>query len=224
MLKSAIFDLDGVIVDSHPAHIESWRRLLLKLGKTPTGKQFEIVREGRRKAEILRYFLGELSDKEVQEYGNQKDVFFWEECQNLHTIKGLERLLEDLDNHGIPAAVASSGSRARVHGILDCLGLNRCFVTVVSGDDVQSGKPHPEIFNKAAAQMDVRPKDCLVFEDSVCGVQAANTAGMKCLGISKGERANALLAAGASDVKLNFLGLSLDDLQKLFYEPLGSST
>jgi HAD superfamily hydrolase (TIGR01509 family) len=216
MLKSAIFDLDGVIVDSHPAHTESWRRLLLKLGKTPTDKQFEIVREGRRKAEILRYFLGELSDQEVQEYGDQKDVFFWEECQNLRTVDGLERLLEELGNHGISAAVASSGSRTRVHGILEFLGLKKCFVTVVSGDDVLSGKPHPEMFNKTAAQMAVRPEDSLVFEDSVCGVQAANAAGMKCVGISEGKRADALLAAGASEVRLNFLGLSLDDLQKLF--------
>jgi len=130
----------------------------------------------------------------------------------------VQQLLDELHNTGIPIALASSGSSRRVHNILDSLRLRDYFATVVTGDDVAIGKPHPAIFRKAAAQLQIQPFESLVFEDSVSGVQAAKAAGMKCLGIADHHRANALRQAGAERVFLNFLHASLGQIQKSLLE------
>jgi HAD superfamily hydrolase (TIGR01509 family) len=223
MLKGVIFDMDGVIVDSHPVHMRSWKKFLLSMGKRVADAELEFVREGRKKEEILRHFLGDLTDDQIQVYGYQKDLLFREEAQTINTIAGVRQLLGELNRAAIPVAVASCGSSGRVHHILDLLRLREYFATVVTGDDVTIGKPDPAIFNKAAEQLQVRPAESLVFEDCVSGVQAALAVGMKCLGIADGPRANTLLRAGADYVLPNFVGASLSQIQKLFtrdHEPL----
>jgi HAD superfamily hydrolase (TIGR01509 family) len=216
MLKSVIFDLDGVVADSHPLHMRAWRRFLLNRGLTVTDEKLAFVRDGRRKEEILRYFLGELSDDQVQAYGREKDRLFREEVQSLRTIEGVGELLDELHRAAIPMAIASSGSLWRVHHTLNLLGLGNYFATVVTGDEVRVGKPHPAIFHKAARQMRVRPEESLVLEDSVSGVRAATAGGLKCLGIADPCRAPGLLEAGAKQVFPNCSDTSLSQLRKLF--------
>ena len=92
MLKSVIFDLDGVVADSHPLHIRTWRRFLSTRGLTVTDEKLAFVRDGRRKEDILRYFLGELSYDQVQAHGREKDRLFREEVQSLRTIEGVGEL------------------------------------------------------------------------------------------------------------------------------------
>src|SRR5438132_292447 len=127
MLKSVIFDLDGVVADSHPLHMRAWRRFLLTRGLTVTD-------------EILRFFLGELSDDQIQAYGREKDRLFQEEVHSLRTMEGVGELLDELHRAAIPTAIASSGSLWRVHHILNLLGLRNYFATVVTGDEVRVGK------------------------------------------------------------------------------------
>ena len=216
MLSGIIFDMDGVVVDSHPIHIRAWRRLLFSLGRTPTDKELEFVRDGRRKDEILCHFLGELSDDQIQSYGREKDRLFREETRSLKTVDGLGQLLDELERAALPMAIASCGSMWRVHHILDVLGLSHYFTSVITGDEVKFGKPHPALFQKAAQQMRTSPEDSLVFEDSISGVQAATAAGMKCLGIGERRRTQDLLEAGACYVLRNFMGISLNQMQELF--------
>jgi beta-phosphoglucomutase len=218
MIKGVIFDMDGVVVDSHPSHMRVWRKFLLSKGRSVTDAELEFIRDGRKKAEILRYFFGDLTDDQVQAYGDEKDRLFQEEVQNLQMIAGVQQLLDELQSTGIPIALASSGSSRRVHNILDSLRLRDYFATVVTGDDVAIGKPHPAIFRKAAEQLQIQPFESLVFEDSVSGVQAAKAAGMKCLGIADHHRATALQQAGAERVFLNFLHASLGQIQKSLLE------
>jgi beta-phosphoglucomutase-like phosphatase (HAD superfamily) len=113
-------------------------------------------------------------------------------------------------------AVASSGSSGRVHFILDRLGIQEHFSTVVTGDDVHHGKPNPEIFWKAAELLAARNNDTLVIEDAVSGVIAARNAGMKCMAIASNGRAEALRSAGAEIVVPDFRSVSLDQLAALF--------
>ena len=216
MLKSVIFDLDGVIVDSHPAHMRAWKRFLVSVGRSPTEAELEFVRDGRKKEDILRHFLGDLEKDQIRTYGREKDLLFKEEVGSVSTVAGIRDLLNQLNCAGLPMAVASSGSSERVHYVLDLLGLGNYFATVVTGDEVANGKPDPAIFSKAAEKLQVSPGDSLAFEDSVSGVRAARTAGMKCLGIATPSRSQRLLEAGAHAVLADFLGTSLSQIRKLF--------
>ena len=216
MLKSVIFDLDGVIVDSHPAHMRAWKRFLVSVGKSPTEAELEFVRDGRKKEAILRHFLGDLDKDQIRAYGREKDLLFKEEAGSVSTVAGIRDLLNQLNRAGLPMAVASSGSSERVHYVLDLLSLGDYFATVVAGDEVANGKPDPAIFSKAAEKLQVSPDDSLAFEDSVSGVRAARAAGMRCLGIATPHRAQSLLEAGAQAVLPDFVGTSVSQIRKLF--------
>lgn len=213
---SVIFDMDGVIVDSHAAHIRTWKQFLLSVGKSVTEADLEFVRQGRKRQDILRYFLGDLEASQVQALYHRKDLLFRNEADNIDVIPGVRGLLEELTDAGVPTGLASCGSRARVHHLLSRLQLRKHFTAVVTGDEVKLGKPDPEIFYKAAAQMHVHPAESIVFEDSVSGVQAAKAAGMKCVGIADRQQTPALLQAGADCVLPNFSGLSWVKVQKIF--------
>ncbi len=215
MLKGIIFDMDGVVVDSHPSHVKVWREFLRSMGKSVTDAELEFVRDGRKKEEILRYFFGDLTDDEVRVYGQEKERLFAGEVQSLKTIPGVHELLDELHRAAIPVALASNGSAGRIYRILDVLRLRAYFAAVVTANDVALGKPHPAIFHKAAEKLQVRPFESVVFEDSVSGVRAAKAAGMKCLGIADPHRAKALRRAGADRVFANFTNTSLSRIQKV---------
>src|SRR5215467_10711402 len=130
MLMAAIFDMDGVIVDSHAAHIRTWKRLFLSLGKSFSDGECDFVREGRRRQEILRHFLGDLDEEQIDLLGREKDFLFQDEIDNVTTVAGARTLLEDLKCAGVPTALASCGGRKRVHDLLSHLRLINYFMAV----------------------------------------------------------------------------------------------
>jgi beta-phosphoglucomutase len=215
VLKGVIFDLDGVLVDSHPVHMRAWRRCLSSIGNTVSEQDMAFVQEGGKREDILRHFLGELSDDQMQIYGQQKETFFREESKIIGTIPGVREFLDELANAFIPMAVASCGGSGRVHYLLDRLELRKYFRVVVTGDEVAEGKPAPIIFRKAAAGLNILGKDLLVVEDSISGVKAAKAAGMKCLGIALPPRAQALFDAGVDFVLPDFLQTSVSEIGRL---------
>jgi HAD superfamily hydrolase (TIGR01509 family) len=215
MLKAVIFDLDGVLVDSHPSHIRVWKKLLAIVDKQMSEADLWLLRDGRKKEDMLRHFLGALTDDEVRTYSVLKDAFSREEIHTITTTPGVRELLAELFREGLPIAVASCGGRARVHQTLEALRLKHYVTNVATGDDVTAGKPDPEIFLNVANQMKVRPAEAVVFEDAVSGVQAATAAGMRCIGIADRLHASALLAAGAIHVLQDFAHLSLASITNL---------
>lgn len=216
MLKAVIFDMDGVLVDSHPSHMTAWRKLLHLHGKQMTESGLELVRSGRKKEELLRWFFGDLTSDQIRACGQEKDTFFWEEMENIAAITGVPELLHELNRAAVPMAVASCGSRVRVQQILKQLQIRHYFPVVVTGDDVSRGKPDPRIYRITAAQLRVQPAESLVFEDSVSGVLAATAAGMKSVGIADKSRAQSLLRAGAVDALPDFFGMSFRQVRQLF--------
>ncbi|MGI9101542.1 MAG: HAD family hydrolase [Terriglobales bacterium] len=215
MLRGVIFDLDGVIIDSHPIHKAAWRRFLSSVGREVTDEELDFILDGRKKEDILRFFLGDLSDEQIHQYGHQKETLFREEALDINMVEGVTEFLELLQNAGIPMALATSGSHGRVHYILDRLRLKSCFRAVITGDDVVKGKPDPAIFLAAARHLDSPNADLLVIEDAVSGVKAAKEAHMKCLAIASNGRGQVLRKAGADLVVPNFVGLSVESLHKL---------
>jgi HAD superfamily hydrolase (TIGR01509 family) len=176
----------------------------------------ELVRSGRKKEELLQWFLGDLTTDQVRACSQEKDAFFQEQMGNLAAIAGVQELLAELSRTGVPMAVASCGGRARVYCVLELLQISQYFQLVITGDDVTQGKPDPEIYLQAAEQLCVQPAESLVFEDSVAGVLAATAAGMKSVGIADVYHAQSLLQAGAVDTLPDFTGVSFEQVQQFF--------
>lgn len=215
MIEGVVFDMDGVIIDSHPVHLDAWRRFLATVGKVVSNEELEFILEGRRREEILRHFLGSLPAGKIEEYGHQKDLFFQENFENVKLITGVCDLLDRLQEMAVVAAIATSASAGRTLGTLRRLGLGSKFVAVVTGDDVAVGKPDPAVYALAAKHMNIQPENLLVLEDAPCGVQAAKSAGMRCVGLSTNGRAEMLRRSGAEFVIPDFRKDAIEKLLQL---------
>lgn len=203
MIRSVIFDLDGVVADSHPLHEEAWRVLLSEKGLEPT-LDLSFIYSGRSRREILEHYLGPLNEAERERLGRRKDELFSSLMHRIRVQPGLLRVLDQLHAGGIPFALATSGSRARTYEILDKLGITDRFLAIVTDHDVSEPKPAAEVFLEAASRLGVTPHEAVVVEDSVAGVQAARAGDMLCIGYAHVEQRQALLDAGASDVISDF--------------------
>jgi beta-phosphoglucomutase len=216
MLEAAIFDMDGVIVDSHPIHKKAWRKFLELQGKSASEEDLNFIMDGRKRDEILRHFLGDLSDERIRVLGHEKEQLFKEEAAELKTISGLVGFLDQLTASQIKLGVASSGSSGRVTYVLDALQLRTYFETVVTGDHVISGKPDPSIFRLACLNLRVATTNALIFEDSFSGIHAAKAAGSKCIGVATNGVVPKLLEAGADAIIPDFSAVSVDSMRQLF--------
>jgi HAD superfamily hydrolase (TIGR01509 family) len=222
MLETAIFDMDGVIVDSHSVHRQAWRELFVSLGHSFSEQELDFVLDGHKRDEILRFFLGEhLSPSDLRYYGSEKDMKFAQCAGNMQLIAGVREFIHHLGESGVRLAVASSASRERVEATLARFDVKHSFAAVAAGDDVSKGKPDPELFQIACRRLGGDPKTTLVIEDAVSGVKGARTAGMQCLGIADRNRAHFLYQAGAQSVVPNFVGLEVDVVSELFNQAAG---
>lgn len=207
--------MDGVIIDSHPVHRLAWQRFLLTLGKHVSEKELDCILEGWRREEILRHFLGDLTDAQVADYGHRKDEFFHQVDLPVKPVAGLHEFLRHLESLGIPKAVATSASEKRTRFTLERLRLTRYFAAIVTANDVVKAKPDPTVYHRAAEKMKMDPAAVVVIEDSVAGIKAAKSAGMRCLGMATDSRGEILRRAGADNVIPDFVGLTVDRLELL---------
>jgi len=217
MIEGIVFDMDGVLIDSHPVHRIAWSKFLATVGKSVSEEGLGFILAGRRREDILRHFLGDLPESKIAEYGHQKDLFFEENFQDVKLIPGVREFLEALETAGLEAGIATSASSARTWGTLRRLELDQKFTAVVTGDDVEAGKPDPEVYRLAARRMNLPPEKLLALEDAPCGVQAAKSAGMRCIGVSTNGRAELLRQCGAEFVVPDFRNLSIETLSYLSF-------
>lgn len=179
-----IFDLDGVLIHSMPLHVVAWERYLESLGIEVA--EVEQRMHGKRNAELVRDLIGaDLPEQAVFDHGAAKERLF----RSMVLEAGVERyrvpgLLEFLERHAdIPKAVGSNAEPANIDFVLDRFELRRFFDVAVNGLQVKRPKPFPDIYLEAAAQLHAEPRDCIVFEDSPVGIEAARAAGMKVVGV-----------------------------------------
>jgi len=215
MLRALIFDMDGVIIDSHPAHRQAWRAFLESLGRPVSDAELNFVLDGRKRDDILRHFLGTLSENEIREYGEQKDKFLREQSWVIKPIPGIVEFLVEVRKAGLATAVATSASDNRTRRVLDELDLTEKFDVVSCGDEVRRGKPDPAIYRLTCQKLGIRPECSLAIEDAVSGIKAARTAGLMCIAIAEQELSETLRAAGATYVARNFLDLSVKQLRAI---------
>ena len=214
-LESVVFDMDGVIIDSHPAHRKAWQKFLCVLGKEVSEAELDFILDGRKRCDILRYFLGDLSSEESAEFGRQKDEFFQQAALELTPLPGVLDFLSSLDQQNVRLGVATSASASRTHSTLERLQLDQYFRVVVTGDDVQKGKPDPTIYRVVCSKLAVDPQSSIAVEDAVSGIRAAQAAGLKCIGVGRDHKQRQLRAAGAHEVIQDFIGFSPGNLQHI---------
>ncbi len=179
-----IFDMDGVVIDSNPAHREVWAAYNRSYGLETTGAMLQWM-YGKRNDEIVRHYFGEdLSSEEVARRGAAKERLFRETVAGRveqMLVPGLPAFLRQ--HNGARMAVATNAEPENVALVLDQGGIRPYFQVVVDGHQVRKPKPDPEIYRLAAQRLGVAASNCIVFEDSKSGVQAARDAGMRIVGI-----------------------------------------
>lgn len=180
MTRGVIFDLDGTIVDNMAIHAEAFGYFAERHGLPPLTLADRKRLDGRRNSEILPDLFGRpLSDAEQIAFAEEKETIYRGlAAGRLVPLPGLLDLLGRLTAHGIPAAIATSSPLGNVRQSLEQCGLRDRLPTIVRGDQVERGKPYPDIFLAAAEQIGVAPTDCVAFEDAPIGVRAARAAGM----------------------------------------------
>lgn len=183
-----IFDFDGVIIDSHDAHRDSWFLLAKELGKTLTGAQFA-ESFGMRNETIIPGLFGWAEEGDttaIQALANRKEHCYREILRRdgLAPLPGVRALLDSLDAAAIPFAIGSSTPRKNIETALSLCGLENRFGAIAAAEDVSNGKPDPEVFVCAASRIGTPPAQCLVFEDAHVGIAAARAGGMKCIAVT----------------------------------------
>jgi beta-phosphoglucomutase len=179
-----IFDMDGVIIDSNPIHRRAWELYNRRFGVETTEEMHRRM-YGKRNDQIVRDYLGShLSDAEVFEHGAAKERLYRELAGPGIASSVVPGVREFLERHrNLPMAIASNAEAENVKFVLEAAGLTSFFRAIVDGHQVSRPKPAPDIYLKAAELLGVRPSDCVVFEDSHSGVQAALAAGMRVAGL-----------------------------------------
>ena len=187
MDKGAIFDMDGVLVNNLECHVEAFKIIGLEMGYALTA---EMVRSvfGRSTVDMLSAMTGkEFSPEEGLALDERKEKIYRSLARprlREMMVPGLEELLEFFRSSSVRMAVASSGPDENVGMVLEGLGIGKYFSAVVTGSQVKKGKPDPECFLKAAAEIGIRPGECVVFEDSLAGIRAAKASGAKCVALA----------------------------------------
>jgi beta-phosphoglucomutase family hydrolase len=212
MIEAVIFDLDGVIVESERAHIESEKQVMRKYGieigedelHTFTGTTAKhMFTELKRKYRL---------DAPLERLLEEKDeILFRLLEEDSEPTKGVLEVIRKLRMLRVKLAIASSSRRKLLKFLVDKLGVEGFFDVIVSGDDIVFGKPDPEIFLKCAERLGVRVECCVVVEDAELGVLAAKRAGMKCVGYLNPE-------SGKQDLSL--ADVVVDDFSNLDTESL----
>jgi beta-phosphoglucomutase len=179
-----ILDMDGVIVNSNPVHREAWALYIRQFG-VDAGDASPEWWYGRRNDEIVRDFFGShLSAEEVRAHGAAKEQLYRKIIGprlNDALVPGVREFLER--HRGQPIGLATNAGPANVEFLLDGARLGAYFRAVVDGHQVKNPKPAPDIYLRAASLLGAEPQNCVVFEDSLPGIQAARAAGMALVGV-----------------------------------------
>jgi HAD superfamily hydrolase (TIGR01509 family) len=211
-LEALIFDMDGVLCDTMPYHLEAWVRYVKQVPQLAGITRESLSRMGgKRNSELLVVLLPEpCAEEDLQRWGSEKEALYRGLIQNeIQWVPGLVPFLERSRAAGLKLGVGTSACRENVELLLNHENLGRFFPTRVVETDVQRGKPDPQCYLLVAERLEVDPADCLVFEDAIAGVQAARAAGMRCWGILTLHSDAELRAAGAEHCMRDFTRLVL---------------
>ncbi|MDT8887690.1 HAD family hydrolase [Aquirufa regiilacus] len=193
-MKAVLFDMDGVVVDNLPYHVDAWLLFCERHNIPLTREVFYRELNGMNSKDTFEWFYQkEMSRSEVEVLEEEKEILyrgFYKE--HMKPAAGLVTFIKALRAHGIKTALATSAGPGNIDFIVDGLGIRDQFDAIIGGAEVRKGKPDPEIYLKAAALVGVDPADCWVIEDSLQGIASGLNAGMQVVGITTSHTAEEL--------------------------------
>lgn len=189
-LKGFIFDMDGVVVDNHKYHFKAWMEFSQK-HKFPLNEQ--IYRDkfnGKTNKDLFQMIFGDISQDQIDAYAQEKESNYQKLYEaEMKPLKGLIDFLDFLTSHKYKVALGTSAPTSNVDFTLDKLFLRKYFHTIVDGPQVSKGKPDPQVYLMCAAKLGLDPKNCVVFEDSLAGLESGKNAGCKIVGVATSHEA-----------------------------------
>lgn len=210
--------MDGVIVDSNPFHKIALKAFCNKYGHDLSEEELREKIYGRRNQDWLVKVFGPLKPVKLSAYADEKEALFRKIYENdIKPVDGLREFLKKLDRLGASRAIATSAPRSNVDFTLRKTGIGGHFKTILDDSFVTQGKPHPEVYLKAAAALEFKPEDCIVFEDSIAGVESGKKAGCKVVGITTTHPPGELMRTDY--IIDNFVGLEPEDLISRLFRP-----
>ena len=209
MKKGIIFDMDGTIVDSLPYHYKAWK-IFFKENKVENFSEKLKDYKGGGTLDLLTTVLGNnFSKKELKSMVDDKEIIFRDIYKNnVIPIEGFIQMLESIKSQKILVGLASNAIRENVKMILNELKIYNEFESIICGDEVENGKPNPEMFNKTAKIFKLDKKDCLIFEDSIEGLQGAVNSGIDAIGVKSSSSDKILKSAGAKGTIKNYVNIN----------------
>jgi beta-phosphoglucomutase len=178
--KAFLFDLNGTMVNDMPFHIRAWHKIFNKYGAMFSLERTKLECYGKNQEIFDRIFPGRFSDAEKGQMGMNKEIEYQKAfTPYLKLIEGLDDFLKNANDAGIKMGIGSAAIMFNIDFVLDGLNIRNYFNAIISADNVANSKPNPETFLKGAEKLNIAPENCIVFEDSPKGVEAASRAGMK---------------------------------------------
>jgi beta-phosphoglucomutase family hydrolase len=213
-LKAVLFDLDGTLLDNNEVHYKAWKKYLKDNGKEISDEDFKENISGRTNQDAVEHIYDKkMSQEEAEKYYLKKEEIYREMYKpDIKAIPGLEKFLEDLDKHDVTMAIATSGIQVNIDFMFEHVPIKQYFNKIINSNDIEKGKPDPEIFLKTAEELGILPENCVVFEDSIAGVQSGKAAGMKVVALTTTHTKEEL---GEAD-------LVIDDYRAIDFEKLTS--
>lgn len=187
MSAAVLWDMDGTLIDSEEFHWISWRDTMAKEGIPITHEQF-LSSFGQRNDSIVPRWLGAASTSErVERISNAKEELYRDLIRKhgMSPLPGVSDWIRRLHEEGWLQAIASAAPRPNIEVVVESLKAVHYFQAIVSAEDVQKGKPDPEVYLLAASRVGASPERSIVVEDAVAGVEAARNAGMRSIGVSR---------------------------------------
>ena len=218
LLRGAIFDWDGVIVDSSDLHLKSWEALANELKLPLPNDHFE-KGFGKRNETIIPQILGWSKDPaQINHWGKRKEEIY-RELGNKDGIKlapGSKDFLKQIPSSTFRCSIGTSTERKNVELAISQHNLSKYFLGAACSEDVSRGKPDPEVFLEAAKILSITPKNCVVFEDSPHGIEAAKRAGMKTVALTTTHPSTTFMHLNPDLLVASLADLGIDQVEKLF--------
>lgn len=205
--RGLLFDMDGVIVDTHASVTALWENLAMIYHIKLTPDDYKTHIYGSTAMHTLENLFPHLTPEEQQKVFSY--IAEYEDGLNYMPTPGILKLLQMLKEYETPTACVTGATTRKANEVRRQLGLDGLFMAWITGNQIHHGKPNPECYFLAADALGLDPKHCLVFEDAVNGVKAATGAGVKCVGINTLDMAPPLLEAGAYIIVPDFTHVTI---------------